>query len=504
MSRVKSAYRNSGAVLLYQCSSVLLAFVGRKIFIQMLGVAFLGYNAVFTNILSALNLTELGIGFAITSLLYKPLAQKEEQRVKTLIYMYRKIYQVIGGIVAVVGIIVSYALPYLVKDASHDMGYIRILFYINLVGTVSTYFLSYHRTVLIANQENYITAYLDMGLNMVLTFIQIGCLYLIPRYEVYLVLEILKSFLGNVMVTIICRKRYPYLKGKPEAHLLKEYKVTVTRFVKDAFAAKMGAYVFYGTDNIIIAFFKGSILTGFLSNYTMIVNTVQVVIVQILSSVQSIIGNYVFSVKDKEQEKEMSQNYLFLNYFIGNFCMICIVFLIQPFIVLFFGQQFKLPNSTAMLLGINLMLTILSQMPSQLFSIYQLFGYDKYIVSVSALLNIILSVGLVKPLGVDGVLIGTFFTSLIYIFSRIYIIWNKVFQSPVRRVYQRILCYGLGSFVNILAANYIISFFFENNVVNFIMRVFLVGLSAIIVPALMFIRTKEEQFFIQIAGRFFK
>lgn len=504
MSRVKSAYRNSGMVLIYQCTSVLLSFISRKIFIEMLGVSFLGYNAVFTNILSALNLTELGIGFAITSFLYKPLAEKAYDRVQALMYMYRRIYQVIGIMVAVIGMLASFLLPYLIQDAVHAMGYIKLLFFINLAGTVTTYFLSYHRTVLIANQENYLTAIVDMGFTTVLTLGQIACLYLVPRYEIYLILEVLKSFVGNVAVTVICRKRYPYLKGKPAKGLLAEYRVTVIRFVKDAFAAKLGAYVFYSTDNLIIAYFKGSVLTGFLSNYTMIVNTVQMVIVQVLTSIQSVLGNYVFSVKDRRQEKEMSENYLFLNYFIGNFCMICIVYLVQPFIILFLGDGFLLPDSTALLLGVNLMLIIVSQMPSQLFSIYQLFRYDKYIVSVSALLNIIVSVALVKPLGIDGVLLGTFLTSLIYIFSRIYIIWNKVFQESAIGAYRRILFYFAGSAVNILITGVITSFLLQENIVHFILRTFLVGISAIAVPGLLFMKLKEEKFYIRTVGGYIK
>lgn len=504
MSRVKSAARNSAAVLIYQCTGVLLSFFTRKVFISALGVSFLGYNAVFTNILSALNLTELGIGFAITSFLYKPLARKEYDRVQALMYMYRRIYQFIGILVAAIGTLSSFLLPYLIRDAAHDMGYIRLLFFINLAGTVSTYFLSYHRTVLIANQENYLTAAVDMGLNVAMTLGQLISLYLAPAYEIYLALEIMKSFVGNIVVTVICRKRYPFLREKPKRGMLEEYKKTVARFVKDAFAAKIGAYVFYSTDNLIIAYFKGSILTGFLSNYTMIVNTVQTVVVQVLTSVQAVIGNYVFSVEDKGREREMGENYLFLNFFIGNFCMICIVFLVQPFIGLFFGSGFLLPQSTALLLGVNLMLIILSQTPSQLFSIYQLFRYDKYIVAVSAFLNIVVSVALVKPLGIDGVLIGTFLTSLIYIFSRLYIIWKKVFKEKVCGIYRRILCYFAVSAVNILITWAITSFLFQENIVHFILRTVLAALSAAVVPALLLLRTREERFFLGIAGRFLK
>ncbi len=496
MSRVQAAYRNSRAVFVYQFTSVILAFASKKIFVVTMGVAFLGYNAVFSNILSALNLAELGIGFAITSFLYRPLAEHDEIRVNALLYMYRKIYQFLGILVLVIGIIASFFLPIFIKDASHSMSYLRFLFYINLIGTVSTYYLAYHRTLLIANQKNYITAGIDTILNITLTVLQILVMLYTPRYEIFLVLELLKSLIGNIVITIFCRSQYPFLRKEPNGEVIKEYRKSVTIFVKDAFFAKIGAYVFYGTDNIIISIFKGSILTGFLSNYTIVVNTVQVLITQILYSIQSVLGNYIFSVKDRQKEREICDHYLYLNYFIGNFSMLCMAFLIQPFIELFFGREYLLDGSTAFLYGMNLMLIIISQMPSQLFSLYQLFKYDKYIVAVSAILNIIISVILVGPLGVDGVLIGTFVTSMIYIFSRIYIIWTKIFKVSALYVYGKLCLYFAVTALTALITLLLSRQFQAVTIVSFILQACLTAVLAIVVPLIIFARTKAEQYLI--------
>ena len=497
MSRVETAYKNSRAVFIYQFSNVFLAFASKKIFVVTLGIAFLGYNAVFTNILSALNLAELGIGFAITSFLYKPLAEQDEGKVNALIYMYKKIYQVLGFIVLVIGIVASFLLPYFIKDATHSMSYLRILFYMNLAGTVSTYYLAYNRTLMIANQKNYVTARIDTVLNLTLTGLQILVMLKAPRYEWFLLLEILKNILGNVVIAVLCNREYTFLKKKPDKETVAAYKVSVTTFVKDAFCAKLGAYVFYGTDNIIISIFKGSILTGFLSNYTMVVNTVQILITQMLYSVQAVLGNYIFSVKDRDKEREMCDNYLFLNFFIGNFSMICMVFLIQPFIQLVFGKDFLLPDSTAFLLGTNLMLIIVSQMPSQLFSLYQLYRFDKLIVAISAILNIIISVALVKPLGIDGVLIGTFITSMIYIFSRIYIIWRVVFKKNSAYVYRNLFFYFMATVFTAVLAGQISRLFTNVSIPAFVLHSILIALTAVAVPAVLFAMTRAERFFIE-------
>lgn len=95
-SRTKVVYMNSLVTLLGQIVQIILGFIIRKLFINSLGVIYLGYNSVFLNLLQMLNLADLGIGIAITSFLYKPLALGNQKQVAALMYMYKRIYQILG------------------------------------------------------------------------------------------------------------------------------------------------------------------------------------------------------------------------------------------------------------------------------------------------------------------------------------------------------------------------------------------------------------------------
>ena len=48
-----------------QCMNIILAFVGRLVFIHYLSSAYLGVNGLFSDVLGMLNLAELGIGSAM-------------------------------------------------------------------------------------------------------------------------------------------------------------------------------------------------------------------------------------------------------------------------------------------------------------------------------------------------------------------------------------------------------------------------------------------------------
>lgn len=458
-TRTKKVYLNSSVTLITQILQILFGFIIRKLFIDYLGIEYLGYNSVFNNILQMLNLADLGIGVAITSYLYKPLAENNKDRITAIMYIYKKLYLIIGVIVLGVGLVLSFFLNTLIPDANCGIRYLRLLFYINLVGTASTYFLAYKRTLLIADQKSYLTNITDTVTYFIFSFIQLISLITIPNYIIYLSLNIAKNIVSNIIVSTKVNKEYKYINNKPNPNFVTEYKPQIVQYVKDVFISRIGAVVYYSTDNIILSVLKGSLLTGYLSNYTLITGQLNTVVTQVLSSVQASFGNYINTTKDKIARLHMTDNYFCVNFCIGNFCMICFSLLAQPFIELFFGERMLLSFSTALWLGINLMLTFLIQLPSQVFVIYKLFRYDRPIIISSAVLNIIISVVLVNVLGINGVLIGTFVTSLVYLFSRFYIISRYVYDVKYSYYVKKILYYG-----SISIFTFVISYLSSENI----------------------------------------
>lgn len=337
-NRTKNAYINSTVTLFCQVLLIFLGFIVRKIFITSLGVEYLGYNSVFANILQMLNLADMGIGVACTSFLFKPLADGNKSRISALMYLYKKIYNIIGIFVLVIGLVVSIFLKALIPDAICSIGYLRILFYINLAGTISTYFFAYKRTLIIADQKSYITNLIDMAIDFIISGLQIFCLLHASNYVLYMVLQIAKNVFSNIILSIKCDKEYGKISHNVSKKYIQEYTPKIIQYVKDVFVSRIGATVFYSTDNVIISVLRGSLLTGYLSNYSMITTRLMSVINQVLTSLQATFGNYVNSEKSIEKQGKMMNNYFCVNYIFGNFCMICFILLVQPFISLFWSD----------------------------------------------------------------------------------------------------------------------------------------------------------------------
>ena len=103
MSRTNNMIRNVSWSFLGQGLGILASFIVRIIFIRVLGSTYLGLDGLFSNILTILSLSELGVGTAITYSLYKPLAEKDKSKLKSLMDLFKKVYTVIGLIIFGIG-----------------------------------------------------------------------------------------------------------------------------------------------------------------------------------------------------------------------------------------------------------------------------------------------------------------------------------------------------------------------------------------------------------------
>ena len=187
-SRTEMAIKNVawsyGAMLV----TTILKFICRTAFINTIGEKYLGVNGLFTSVLNVLSLTELGIGSAMSFSLYKPVADNDIERLKSLMLFYRKAYQVVAAVVAVLGIILVPFLKYLIKDAS-GLENLTIYYLIFLFNTVSSYFISYKYSLNNATQRNYIITNVDTISTVVMTGLQIVALYAFKSFLLYLLIQ---------------------------------------------------------------------------------------------------------------------------------------------------------------------------------------------------------------------------------------------------------------------------------------------------------------------------
>ena len=80
--RAQKSAKNIIVALISNALNIVLGVVVQSIFLKTLGEEYLGLNTVLTSILSMLSIAELGLGSAIIYNMYKPIANKDKEKIK--------------------------------------------------------------------------------------------------------------------------------------------------------------------------------------------------------------------------------------------------------------------------------------------------------------------------------------------------------------------------------------------------------------------------------------
>ena len=250
MSRTSNSIRNIKYAIFGQGIGIIISFFSRMVFVRILSAEYLGLNGLFTNILSILSLAELGVGPAIVYSMYKPLAEKNEYKLKALMSLYRKAYITIGIVIAVIGLTFTPFLDFFIKDIP-NIPNIKLIYLMFVANSSISYFFSYKRSLIIAGQKRYIATFYRYSFYFLLNIAQIIALLLTKNYILYLGLQIISTFLENVCVSNKADRLYPFIKTKGDERLDKAEKYTIVRNVKAMIFHKVGGTVINGIDNLL-------------------------------------------------------------------------------------------------------------------------------------------------------------------------------------------------------------------------------------------------------------
>lgn len=493
-SRTKNSLRNLLTGVVGQVITVLLNFISRTIFIKFLNIEYLGLNGLFTNIITILSLAELGVGGAIVYSMYKPIAENDRDTLKALMKLYSKIYMTIGIVIAVLGVAIIPFLDVFIKNTPKNINNLSIIYCIFLLNTVMSYFFSYKRSIITADQREYICTLYRFIFNIIKFVLQIIILIITQNFILYLIIQVLCTLMENVAISIKADKLYPFLKEKDDIKLKKSDKVKIFTNIKALMIYKICSTMLDGTDNLIISSFIGVVWVGLLSNYTLVIGAVSLVLTQIISAITASIGNVV-SVESKEKQEEIFYNMFFISFLLYGFSSICLIILINPFISLWLGKDYILSELKVFIIVLNFYIYGMQNVVWTYRSTMGLFIYGKFRPLVSGIMNIVLSIILCKYLGLLGVLLGTTITRLATnVWYDPIIIFKYGFKKSVKLYYLKYLQYifiFLTMSILLKIFNYIID---GDGIIYFVILLLTTCLALIISFFIIFRKNKEFKY----------
>ncbi|MEE3420693.1 MAG: MATE family efflux transporter [Lachnospiraceae bacterium] len=438
-SRTVNSLRNAATSLGGQALNNVLRFVCRTVFVYTLGKNYLGISTLYSSVLTLLSIAELGFGTAITYSLYKPLAEGDTEKIKSLMQYFKKAYRTIGFVIFGLGMCLMPFLPKLLTRIPNEINIYEYYLLYLLQTVVSYLFFAYKAVLLNADQKKYITDLIQYMVQVLMNVVQIIELFAVRSFFLYTVLAIVFAVVQNIATAAYVDRRYPYLKEKAQP-LGKAEKKTIFTQVYATALYKVSAAIGTATDNLIISAYISTAMVGIYGNYFLIIQVFQNIIDGVVRAFSASVGN-LFAVSSREKSEFTFRCLNLLNDFAVAFCAVEFMSIFQPFMTLWMGRTMLISNTVLIIVVYNFAANYMQLVVNIYNESTGTFVYGKYRAVATAVLNLIISIVLVKKMGLAGVFLGTIISRAITMFwFDPMILYKKAFQMPVHGYF---LQYGI-------------------------------------------------------------
>ncbi len=428
IERTKNATKNIIFGVILKIYQIIIPFFMRTALIYFLGVEYLGLNSLFTSVLQVLNLAELGVEHAIVFSMYKPIAEDDHIHICALMKLYKIYYRIIGAFILITGLILCPFMPYLIKsDLPPDMN-VYILYILNLLATVFSYWLfAYKNSLLSAFQRSDVTSKVRISVNTVMYLLQFAVLFWLRNYYAYIILSLLGQLSINIVTALVVNKMYP--NYKPEGNLSKEEIKKINQRMKDLFTIKISSVVLGAADTIVISSFLGLKQLAIYQNYYYIMNSIYGIALIAFSSLTAGFGNS-FETETMDKNYNDLNKFTFISCWMNTVCVCCFLVLYQPFMKLWVGQENMLNDIYVILFCIYFYVLVLPMVWATIKDAVGLWHYDRFRPLIGSIVNLVVNIILVNIIGLYGIILST-------IISYVFITMPWLLHNIFKYVYKR-------------------------------------------------------------------
>ena len=343
-----------------------------------------------------------------------------------LVQFYKKIYNIIAIIVTAVGICFIPFLKYIVNTDS-QIDHLYIYYLIALSNTVISYLFVYKSNMISADQKSYLVNKIQLWVNFSKTVIQMICVIIFKNYTIYASLDVLATLVNNLVISHFADKLYPFINNKNIEPLKSLSKKSIYTNLKSVFLYKFSASIMSGTDSIIMSSIVGTAVVGMYTNYLTITSQITSFVQIVFSSFTASIGNLV--IEDRDQKNyQVFRVMQMVSHIMSGVIAVCLLSLVNEFIVLWLGPEFNMGELMAVAITANTYFTISLQPIWSYREATGLYNKTKYVMVVTALLNIVLSIIMGIVMGAPGIIFATVISRILtYFWYEPYLVYKLYF-----------------------------------------------------------------------------
>lgn len=445
--------------------------------ITYLGDANNGFYQVINQIISYVFLAQAGFCEAVIYALYKPFADKNKDDINKIYSGARYIFKKIGIIIFVLILLVSIGI-YIYYGNSPETSSIVICFFI----ISSSYLIAYfgktqtYTAVLSANQERYIYSNVLNIMKLICDILTIFVIVKFKSLESIAILILIIKIIEEFIMRIVVKKKYGWLQEVSEKN------TTMVSMTKDLIWLQIGTLVLNNVDAILIMLFLGPVWVSIYTTYNFILRYLNEISSRLNYATVYSFGN-VFAKHEDDIAYPLFKELQSLFVIVALSMSLTFMLGIRTFILYWIGNtNYILSYFTVVLFTSTAFFYILYLPLLSIINANGLYKDNKYHIFACSLTNIILSLILVKIIGINGLLIGTTISFILNIVLKCNLINKKIFKEIK---YFTILKHYIYLFVIFIFISYI-SKYIEIIIYNNINSLFYIILVIIAIFILLF------------------
>ncbi len=407
MTRKKKLFLNTFTGIIKQIVTVICGFILPRYMLLYYGSSVNGLISAITNFLGFISLLDMGVGAVIQANLYKPLAQKDNDQISRIILSSERFFRRLGYIfLGYIGIL-CFVFPTVI-NTTYDKWFTASLVIIISISTLAQYLYGMtYELLLNADQKSYIQLIIQIGtiiLNTVFTIILIKM-----GMSVHVVKLTTATFyvLRPLVQAAYVRKHYQInRKIKVEGEPIKQK--------WNGFSQHLAAVICQNIDMAVLTFFSTLKNVSIYSVYYNVTNGVEQIIMTAATGIESLFGNMIANNEHEKLLKTFSIVEWTTHVGVtGIFTIAAIT--ISPFIAVY-TRGINDANYIVPIFGFILVTAYAVQcLRIPYFRIIKAAGHFKETQNgayISAVLNVIITVGTVFEFGLVGAAVGTLIAML--------------------------------------------------------------------------------------------
>lgn len=488
-NRTANAKRAIVTGFIYKILSMIAPFLMRTLIIYTLGNLYLGLSSLFTSILNALNLVELGIGSALVFAMYKPVADDDKEQVNALLNVYRLAYFAIGFMVLTCGLILVPFLPNLIHGEYPAEVNITIVYLIHLASTVSDYFfLGYRRSILDAYQRADVINKVSIVMDALLYSVQVISLLKFRNYYLYVGVSVIKTIVSNIIIWFITRRIFSEIK--PEGNISRAERNSILRKTGALVGHKIGSVVVNSVDNILISAYIGLNVVAVYNNYFYIFTALSGLFLMLTNGLTAIVGNYLLKKDQSEINGLFNEMHFFIAFGVC-FCCTCLLNIYQPFINVWVGSNSLLPFSSVILFTLYFFIVKIKNVGLLFKDAAGLWEKDVLKPYFQIVIDLVIDLILLRTMGINGAIISSIACIFFgYIFETV-VVFKYCLKSSPRCYYLKTGLYFMVTAASCIISMALCSLVPESGIMTVIFNFIVSSLVSVLVFVICTCRTKE-------------